>query len=134
MSADDLLTPVALGSLRPGVPVDDVALRIEHVDRVVGNALHEKPEAALRVFERAETLRKLRRALLGALLECFVQSLELFLRLPSRLDLPLARLIKARVVDGDRCLSGKGRDDALRALGKNMRLGVPEEEPPEHFS
>ena len=42
--ADDLLGPVALDPLGPGVPGGDVALRVEHEDGVVGRPVDEQPE------------------------------------------------------------------------------------------
>jgi hypothetical protein len=50
------------------------------------------------------------------------------------LDLPLTRLVEAGIVNRDGCLRRKPHYDSLRALGKNMWLGMPEEEPAEHFS
>src|SRR6476469_6347193 len=35
------LGPIALEALRPRVPAADTAVRIEHVDRIIGNALNE---------------------------------------------------------------------------------------------
>ena len=45
--ADDLVGPVALEPLGPGVPGEDVASRVEHEDRVVPDALDEEPKALL---------------------------------------------------------------------------------------
>src|SRR4029450_12776251 len=45
--ADDVLGGIALDALGPGVPIVDDATRIEHVDRVVGDAVHEQLETAL---------------------------------------------------------------------------------------
>jgi len=50
--ADDLASLVALDRLRPGVPVGDQALRVEHVDGVVVHALHQEREALLALAKR----------------------------------------------------------------------------------
>ena len=47
MLADDLVGAVALDALGAGIPVRDLALRVEHVDRVVGDALHQQAEPLL---------------------------------------------------------------------------------------
>ena len=44
---DDLAAGVARDPLRAGVPAGDVALGIEHEDRVVADGLHEEPEPFL---------------------------------------------------------------------------------------
>src|SRR5665213_2539411 len=44
MPADDFLRKIALDTLRTEIPVGDVALGIEHVNGVVGDALHQEPE------------------------------------------------------------------------------------------
>ncbi len=51
--ADDLLGPVALDALRPAVPGGDPALRVEHEDGVVLDALDHQAEA---IFTEAEFL------------------------------------------------------------------------------
>src|ERR1700761_5331814 len=51
MAADDFLRPIALDALRAEVPIGDVALRIEHADGVVGDALHQEPELLLAELE-----------------------------------------------------------------------------------
>jgi hypothetical protein len=48
---DNLLARIALDSLRAWVPVDHMTLRIQHVDRVIGNALNQQPEAAFGILE-----------------------------------------------------------------------------------
>ncbi len=52
MPADDLAGGVALDRFGPGVPVRDRALRVEHVDRVVVDALDQQPEALLALEQR----------------------------------------------------------------------------------
>src|SRR6202022_3300526 len=47
MLADDFLGFVSLDPLRARVPVGDASLGIEHIDRVVGDAVNQKPEVAL---------------------------------------------------------------------------------------
>jgi hypothetical protein len=47
MPADDLLGAESLDPLRSGVPAHDPPLRIEHDDRVIGDALDHQPEALL---------------------------------------------------------------------------------------
>src|SRR6185437_9538233 len=57
MTADDFVGFVALETSRAGVPTSYVALRIQHVDRVIGDRLHEKPIAPLVGFSLFEPLR-----------------------------------------------------------------------------
>ena len=49
MLAEDLRFSVALDALGAGVPVGDVAGRVNHVDGVIGHALDQQPEPALRL-------------------------------------------------------------------------------------
>ena len=51
MLADDLLRPVALDAFRAGIPAHDLAVGIEHVDRVVDHALDEQPQLFLAVVQ-----------------------------------------------------------------------------------
>ena len=60
MLADDLVGRIALDALGPCIPVGDAPFGIEHVDRVVGHALNEDPEAPLGLEQRL-----LRIALIG---------------------------------------------------------------------
>jgi hypothetical protein len=52
MLAHDLVGLVALDALGADVPVADRALGREHVDRVIGHALHQQPEALLAGAQR----------------------------------------------------------------------------------
>src|SRR5206468_5742284 len=70
MLADDLGRGVALDALGTGVPARDAAVRIEHEDRVVDDALHHQAEASL-------ALREERGALAHARLELVARVLEL---------------------------------------------------------
>ena len=54
--ADDLLLAIALQALGPGVPADDVAGRVQHVDRVVGDRVDEQPIARLRIEPFSQTV------------------------------------------------------------------------------
>ncbi len=47
MRPDDLVGCIAFDTLRPGVPARDAAFRVEHVDGVVGHALHQQAELLL---------------------------------------------------------------------------------------
>ena len=51
MSAQNFTAGVAFDALRPRVPVDDMALRVEHINGVVGDPLDQQLEAAFRVLE-----------------------------------------------------------------------------------
>ena len=56
MAADDFLRQVTLDTLRARIPVGDLAVLVEQIDRVVRHALHQQPELFLacpqRVFGR----------------------------------------------------------------------------------
>ena len=52
MVADDLVRRISLDPLGAGVPIGDDAVRIEHVERMVGDAIDEQAEAALAFAER----------------------------------------------------------------------------------
>ena len=60
MLADDLVGRVALDPLGPGVPGGDVAVGVEHEDRVVPDALDQEPEALLALAQRLLGLLALR--------------------------------------------------------------------------
>src|SRR5829696_3492051 len=60
MLADDLPGRIALDHLGTGVPVGDLPVLIEHVDRIVLHALHEHSEPLLALEERALALPLLR--------------------------------------------------------------------------
>lgn len=47
MLTDNLVSLIPLDALRAGVPTDDVALGIQQIDRVVGDALDKEPEQLL---------------------------------------------------------------------------------------
>src|ERR1700744_1429827 len=47
MLAEDLRRRVALDPFRAGIPARHAALRVEHVDRVVGHPVHQQAEAGL---------------------------------------------------------------------------------------
>src|SRR6185437_954208 len=51
MLADDFVGGVALDTLRAGIPIADIAVAIEHADRVVGDAFDQQSELAL-AFEQ----------------------------------------------------------------------------------
>ena len=55
MPAEDLLASIALDALCSGVPVDDHALGIEHVDGIVGDAFDEQSEPPFCFFKPCET-------------------------------------------------------------------------------
>ena len=44
---DNLAGQVAFHTLCAGIPIGDDAIRVQHINRVVGHALHEQAEAAL---------------------------------------------------------------------------------------
>ena len=46
--ADNLVREIAFDPLRAGIPVGHAAFGVEHVDGVVGDALHQQPELLLR--------------------------------------------------------------------------------------
>ena len=54
MPADDLAGGIALEALGAGIPARDMARRVEHVDRVVGDGVDQQPEARLVGERRVE--------------------------------------------------------------------------------
>src|SRR4029079_1222122 len=52
MPTDDLLRGIALDPLAAEVPVRDAAFRIEHVDRVIGDTLHQDAKTLLALAQR----------------------------------------------------------------------------------
>ena len=52
MLAQDLAARVPGDALGAGVPAGDAAVHVQHVDRVVGHALHQQPEALLALAQR----------------------------------------------------------------------------------
>ena len=83
--AQDLLGFVPLAAFRPGVPGDDAALRVEHVNGVVGHPLHQQPEPLFALHQR--------QAVLTQVLLSFPQVLlrlpQVLLRLPHIQNGPL---------------------------------------------
>ena len=67
--AHDLFARIALDPFRTGIPIDDVTLRIKHVDRVISDALHEQPEASFRLLELRQAHRKFPGAFRGSLFQ-----------------------------------------------------------------
>ena len=90
--ADDLLARIALDPFRACVPVHHMTLRIQHVDRVIGNALDQQPEAAFGILEFRLAGGELEGALFGPLFERLVDALKLLLRLAARFDFLLIGL------------------------------------------
>ncbi len=52
MLTDDLVRPIALDALRAGIPARDMARRVEHVDRIVRDALDQQLELLLAAPQR----------------------------------------------------------------------------------
>ena len=125
---------IALYSLSTRIPIDDVSIGIKHVDRIVGDALHEKPETAFGIFQLYHALGEFFSAFFGPLFKALIQLLKRRLRLPSRCDLALVRLIETSVVDSDRGLCSQSGNDPFRALGKDLWLGMAEKETAQNFA
>ena len=135
MAAEDLAAGIAFDPLGAGVPVDDMSIRIEHVDGVVGDALDQQLETAFRVLElRSCWPQAAGHAPSARCSSVSFRTLQLPFCFPARRDLPLAGLVEARIVDGDGGLRRQGRHDSLGALGENLRLRMTEEESAQHFA
>ena len=52
MLPDDFVGSVALDALRAGVPIDDDATGIDHIDGVIGHALHQNAKLPLAFQQR----------------------------------------------------------------------------------
>ncbi len=81
MPADDLVGGVALDTLAAEVPIRDVALRVDHVDRVIDDPLHQHAKRLLAFGERRLAL-----LLLGRVADRGGEPLDGALRPPHRLD------------------------------------------------
>ena len=57
MPAQDLVLLVTLEAAAACIPADDVAIRVEHANRVVDNRFDEQPEALGIVYSRRQRLR-----------------------------------------------------------------------------
>src|ERR1044072_9531769 len=134
MSPDNLVRGIAFSACRPWIPVDDVSVRIKHINCVIGYAFDQQPEPALGVFEPGEAGGQFARPLVCPLLTTLIELLQLlFCQRPCR-DFTLVTLVKARVVDRDRSLSCECRDNSFGALGKDTRLRVAEEQSAKNFT
>ncbi len=90
---------VALAAFRPGVPGDHPALRIEHVDGVVGDAVHQQTEALLAFCQREVGLPQV----LADLSQCLLGFTQVLVSLPQILVV-LSRIL-ARLSQVLTCLS-----------------------------
>src|SRR5712691_13227075 len=52
MLADDLAGCISLDALRTRIPFDDIAVRVQHVNRVVGDALDEEAKSLIALVPR----------------------------------------------------------------------------------
>ena len=120
MLADRFVLGVTLDALGAGVPADDVAVDVEHVDRVVDDAAHQLLELQLRAAQLAG-------ALGDALLELFVELPQLLVRL-------LALAEQVRVVHRDGGLRRDAADDQLVAMSEHARRGMAEEQAAVHLA
>ena len=141
MPADDLVRAVALDALGAGVPVGDDAVRIEHEQRVVGDALDEGLEAALGMgapFGLLDEFGVGAGELGGALgnlgLEQLLVLAQRFLDFAAATDLLLRGAVEPRLVDRDRRLHRDGGDDALGAVVEHAGLGMTKEQAAQHLA
>ena len=134
MAPDDFIARISLDPLGSRIPVHHMTLRIQHIDRVIGDAFDQQPEAALGILKSRLTGGELNRALFGPLFERLVQLLKLLLRLPAGHDFLLVGLMETRIIDRDGRLSCKPRDDLFGPIGKDMRLRVPKEKAAQNFA
>src|SRR4051812_44339836 len=107
MFADNLVRPVALDSLSPGIPVRDDSAGVEHVDGVIGDALHQQLELLLTAPQRL-----LGGHLLGEIARDFRVSNNLARILADRINHHMSP--KARSVLADSPTSGLERSIARR--------------------
>ncbi len=77
----DLRFLIALDALRTGIPVGDIALRVEHIDGVIGNALHQKTKALLTFLKRLFRL-----TALGEVAGDLGEAEQVALRVDDRID------------------------------------------------
>jgi hypothetical protein len=134
MPADDILPRIALDPFGPGIPVHDMAGRIEHIDRVVGDTFDQQAETLFGLFELGQARRELGRALGGPLFKSLIQPLQVLFRLAPSYHFTLARLVKTGVVDGHRSLRRQGRDDPFGPFGENRRAGMSKKKTSKHFA
>ena len=87
MATQDLAAGIAFDALRARVPVDDMSIRIEHINGVVRDSVDQQLKTTFRVLELHHTGCKLPGALRGALLQCLVQNLQFPLCFPARRNL-----------------------------------------------
>ena len=128
VSAHDLLRGIALDALRARVPARHRAVRIEHVDRVVGDALHQQAEIALAVAQLRDRMLGL-----GGLRRRAAAAQERLDRLAA-LDLVLGGAIEPRVVDGDGGVRGDAFREHLMLGGEAAGLRMAEEQSAHHLA
>ena len=78
---DDLIGPVALDPLGPAIPARDVALGLQHEDRVVLDRLHEEAESLLALAQGF-----LAPATLGEVARDLEEAVDLAVRIPEDVD------------------------------------------------
>ena len=71
--SENFCARVALDALGAGVPVDDVTRGIEHINRVIVDALDQKPESSFGVFKFAKAGRQLPCPFVSALFQGLIE-------------------------------------------------------------
>src|SRR3954453_23227554 len=128
MLSDNFVRRVMLDALRSGVPARHNTFCIEHEDRVVRNALNEMPELTFALVQLGKDIPDFLSPLVDTLFQRFVQALEFLFGLPPRCELALARLIEARVIDGNRCLCCNADQYAFGSRGEHAWPRVAEKQ------
>ena len=134
MLADDLFALIALDALRARIPARDVTERIEHEDRVIGYGVDQQRQMLLGLLEPRRAGRELTRAHRRARFEDRVDLLQLGFGLGASGELALARLIKPRIVDGDRGLRGDGEHQPLGEGRELVGFRMAEEQAAEYIA
>src|SRR5262249_10883737 len=124
MVADDLFGRVALDAMRAGVPADDDAVGVQHVEGVVGHPRHQQAELALALAQRV-----LRGAALGDVAGNLGEALELAGRSadcapPHRSREAAAVLAHAPAFGLVAPLAGGGLEDAARQARRALLPGI----------
>src|SRR6185437_4085415 len=127
MLTDDFLAGITLEPFGAAVPFGDVALGVEHENRIVRYGFDKEAEAPLAFTQLIEAGVQLLCTFADPLLQRLIERLQLSLGPSSRLNLLLAFLIEPGIVDGDRGLRRDPRQDQLGSLGENAGIGVAEE-------
>src|SRR4051794_38917010 len=124
MAADDFFWQISFNSLRAEVPAGDLAFGAQQINRVVGDALHEKPELLLALTKLGFSL-----PAFGQIAGNLGKSDELSIAVADRIDNDVSPKFRAVLPNTpsfvlELSLTGCSFECTLRQAGSSVFIGI----------